>query len=359
MKDEDYRRLAQRLDAIPNGFPSTESGVELKLLARMYTPEQAALAAEMRITHEPAETIAARTGVDARAAYRMLKTMARRGLIYASKGDRELRFALMPFVVGAYEEQLPHMDAELAQLFEAYLQESRGSTIYGPTPVHRVIPVEQAVPVDVEIYPYQSAAALLESAKAWAVRDCICRVQKRLIGDPCDHPVENCLVFAPVEGIFDHSEVSRAITKEMALRILEESEEAGLVHTTGNYRDEHRYICNCCTCSCGILRGVAEFGILSAVAHSDFRAVADADVCAGCGDCVERCQFDALSLPDGVCVVDVAHCVGCGQCVGVCPTEAMHLVRRADGELAPLPIDHAAWLAQRAKERGISLDDIS
>jgi len=59
------------------------------------------------------------------------------------------------------------------------------------------------------------------------VRDCICRVQQRLIGQACDHPVENCLTFAPVEGAFDHSETSRAITKEEALRILHEAEEAG------------------------------------------------------------------------------------------------------------------------------------
>jgi hypothetical protein len=29
-----YKKLAQRLDAIPNGFPATEGGVELKILAR-------------------------------------------------------------------------------------------------------------------------------------------------------------------------------------------------------------------------------------------------------------------------------------------------------------------------------------
>ena len=39
-----YRKLAERLDAIPNGFPETESGVELKLLAKIYSPEEAALA---------------------------------------------------------------------------------------------------------------------------------------------------------------------------------------------------------------------------------------------------------------------------------------------------------------------------
>ena len=31
MSEDVYRRLAQTLDAIPNGFPATESGVELRL----------------------------------------------------------------------------------------------------------------------------------------------------------------------------------------------------------------------------------------------------------------------------------------------------------------------------------------
>ena len=52
-----YKKLAQRLDAIPNGFPETESGVELKILAKLYTPEEATLASEMRLTPESAEKL--------------------------------------------------------------------------------------------------------------------------------------------------------------------------------------------------------------------------------------------------------------------------------------------------------------
>ena len=52
MDQDVYRRLAERLDAIPNGFPPTESGVELRLLAKMFTPEEAALASVLRLTRE-------------------------------------------------------------------------------------------------------------------------------------------------------------------------------------------------------------------------------------------------------------------------------------------------------------------
>jgi len=359
MTEDIYRKLARRLDAIPNGFPSTESGVELRLLAKIFTPEEATLASVMRLTREPAADIAARAGVDPDEAYRTLKGMARKRLIRFKKDKGQLTFGLMPFVVGLYEEQLPRMDQELAALFEQYLQETLGGSIVRDEPaVHRVIPVGEAIPVELEVFPYERATELLENAKSWGVRDCVCRVQQRLIGKGCDRPVENCLVFAPVEGAFDHSEVDRAITKEEALRILRETEEAGLVHTTGNYRDGHYYICNCCTCCCGILRSVAEFGVPLTTVRSDFHSVVDAELCIGCGDCLERCQFEALSVPDDVCVVDYDRCVGCGLCATVCPTGAMHLERRPEGEVPPPPADIKEWMVQRAQQRGISILEI-
>ena len=36
MTEEIYRRLAQRLDSLPNGFPSTVDGAELRLLEKLF-----------------------------------------------------------------------------------------------------------------------------------------------------------------------------------------------------------------------------------------------------------------------------------------------------------------------------------
>ena len=348
-----YRRLAQRLDAIPNGFPATECGVELKLLAKIFTPEEALLACEMHRTLEPAAVIAARAGTDPKWTYRTLKSMVRKGQIRAGRTDNGLGFGLMPFAVGFYEEQLPRMDAELALLVEEYYYEAQGAfTRYAPA-VHRVIPVGEAVPADVEIYPYERATGLIESAKAWGVRDCICRVQQKLIGKGCDRPLESCLLFASVEGVFDNSETTRAISKEEALDILRQAEDAGLVHSPGNFRDGHNYICNCCTCCCGVLRSVAEFSVPTALASSGFVAVVDVELCAGCSDCIARCQFGALSVPDDLCLVDAGCCVGCGLCVTACPTEALRLARRAEGEIPQPPENLEDWMAQRAQSRGL------
>jgi electron transport complex protein RnfB len=356
METEIYRRLAERLDAIPNGFPKTSSGVELRLLVKIFTPQEACLGAVMRLHREPASEIAARAGVDPLQAYKTLKGMARKGLVRIKKGQGELCFGLMPFVVGFYEEQLPRLDQEMAELVEQYLAEMHTlGASQGPS-VHRVIPVGEAVPFQLEVYAHEQASALLEGAQSWGVRDCICRVQQKLVGKGCERPVEACLVFAPVENAFRDDQTIRPLSKESAFEILQQAETAGLVHTTGNYRDGHYYICNCCPCCCGVLRGLTEFDIPNALASSGFYSSVDDQICSGCGDCLERCHFGALSLSGDICQVEVARCVGCGLCASACSTGALQLVRRSD--YAPPPADLKEWMLQRAAARGISILDI-
>jgi electron transport complex protein RnfB len=359
MVDDVYRKLAQRLHAIPNGFTPTKSGVDLRLLAKIFEPEEAALAMLMSLTPETAATIGARAGLDERAAFRLLKGMVRKGQIEIQRRDGKLLFALLPFVFGIYEFQLPRIDAEMAQLFEEYLQETRGGAIlHGQPSIHRVIPVRESISVDLGVFPYERAAELLDRAKSWGVLDCICRVQQKLVGRGCDHTVQNCMAFAPEAGLFGGGSHIRAISKQDALKILEDAAQEGLVHSTGNYRDGNFHICNCCVCCCGILRGISEFGIPSAIAHSDFEAVVDGEACIGCGECVGHCQLDALSLGDEVCEVDLARCIGCGVCTLACPTGALHLARRpADATPLP-PWDNDEWLEQRADDRGVSLKEV-
>ena len=359
MTDEVYRRLAKRVNEIPNGFPATESGVELELLAKMFAPEEAHLASVMKLRPEPAAEIAERATVDSDTALEHLEAMAAKGLISVSEAPDGSMFSLRPFVVGFYEEWLPRMDEEFASLFEKYYQETHGGLLGEGPAVHRVIPVDAAVPFEVEIFPYESARALLENAKSWGVRDCICRVQQRLIGRGCEHPVETCLVFAPTENAFDGSEITRSLTQEEAFDILRIAEEAGLVHSSGNYRRGNAYICNCCTCSCGVMRGIAEFGIRNAVAHSAFRAVVEPETCIACGKCVDRCSFHAVSLSDGEVRIDVDRCAGCGLCVTTCPVGALRLERAQEDASPKPPATILHWMRDRAETRGISLEDMT
>jgi len=351
-------QLAQRLDAIPNGFPISENGLELKILAKVYTPDEAALASEMLLTTETAEQIAQRTGRDPTKTAQLLEEMTKKGLIRAGRKREQRKFGLLPWVVGVYEEQMHRMDEEMAQMIEESFP-AFGEKVFTPLPsLHKVIPVEKSIPVEVQVFPYEQASALLRNAKSFAVRKCICRVQKALVGKPCKYPVEVCLSFAPIEGVFDDDPNARVITKDEALKILRETEEAGLIHSASNIQEGHFYICNCCTCCCGIMRGISQLGIENSVAKSDFYATVDQELCTGCETCVKRCQFHAPSLVDNISHVDQKRCVGCGKCVTTCPSGAMTLVRKPEDQITPTPQNMPEWMMKRAENRGISLEDI-
>jgi ferredoxin len=353
--DPVYKQLADRLDTVPNGYPATGSGIELKLLAKLFTPEEAATALHLRLSPERAPEIARRTGDDPQQLEAVLAGMAERGLILEKRRGDAASYGLIPFVVGIYELQLGHMDEELARIFEDYYKEGFHELLRMTPAVQRVIPIEQNVPTDVEVMPYERASELLGEAQSWGVMDCICRKQKDLIGEACEHPIDVCMIFSRRPGTFDESTTIRALSKEEALGVLSRAAEAGLVHTVGNQKRGIYYICNCCSCSCAILRGVAEYGIMSSTAPSSYQARVVEDACVGCELCVERCQFGALSVEDGLCRVDERRCFGCGQCILACEDEAIRLVPRPAGAAPQPPEAMPDWIRERAASREIDI----
>jgi electron transport complex protein RnfB len=354
MEQNPYRRLAGTLDALPNGFPPTDDGTELRLLAALFTPEEAELAAQLRFSKETAGVIAGRLGRDEKEITRRLKGMVRKGLISAKKTPDGLTFGLLPFVVGIYEYQVGRIDAELALLFEEYYQKAFGQALAIEPSVHRVIPVNESVAVDLAIEPFESVSDIVSEARAWGVVDCICRTQQALVGKPCNHPLDVCMMLSHTPGVFDHSPAVRALSHEEAMATLKRAAHAGLVHSVSNNQQGLWYICNCCTCSCGILRGISELGIANAVAHSAFvNSVVDESFCTACGLCLEYCQFDALSLEDYVIQVNQIRCVGCGVCIQSCQDGALALDKRTQDQVKIVPVTEAEWRARRAVARGL------
>jgi electron transport complex protein RnfB len=361
MTENPYKLLAERLDALPNGFPPAPDGAELRLLEKLFSPEEAALAAELRLTPESAQQIGDRLiqsgweGVDSSVLQDRLKGMSRKGLINARRIEGGLGFNLMPFVVGIYEAQIGRIDAELAHLFEDYYRQAFQQMLTIQPAYHRVVPVGESVRMDMEIRPYESASQMVDNAQAWGVIDCICRTQKALIGEPCSHPLDVCMILSQKPGVFDQTPAIHALTHEQAIDTLQRAARAGLVHSVSNFQEEISYICNCCTCACGILRGVAELGIANAVASSAFINRVDKDLCVGCELCIETCQFNALSLQVCLAVVNDMRCVGCGVCVSSCPEGALVLMRRPPEEVLPIPPRESDWRMERAIARGVDI----
>jgi len=157
----------------------------------------------------------------------------------------------------------------------------------------------------------------------------------------------------PQPNAFEKNPVIRALSQEEAMGTLRRAAEAGLVHSVSNSAEGVYYICNCCACSCGILRGMAELGIANVVASSAFVNQVDDAICNGCEDCIKACQFNALSMDGLLAKVEAVRCTGCGVCVIACSTGALGLVRRPEDEVKPVPQTHAEWGALRIAERGL------
>ncbi len=346
-----YGRLAEILDTIPNSFTPMSDGTHLKILQWIFTPQEADLASKMKLRGETIEELGERLGMGIERLEPLLETMAKKGQIRAWNSSTGRRYALMPFVVGIYEEQLCRMNREFAELAETFFVKGQGGELFSTPPaIHMVIPINQMINSELVVHHYEQAEQIIENASSWGVRECICRKHQELLDNRCKYPISVCLVFARKPNAFDDSELTKPITKEESLRLLNEAEDAGLVHCTMNIQSGHFYICNCCTCCCNVLRAVVMTDKPHVVVRSNYIAVVDEELCSGCGICVDRCQFSALTIEDGISAVNQDRCVGCGVCGVKCPEDAIRLHDR-DEKIEP-PESIIAWMTEKAMARG-------
>jgi electron transport complex protein RnfB len=351
-----YQRLAKRLNELPNGFPATENGVELKILQKIFTPEDAEIALKIRPVPETAEAIAERLGKPVPEMKTILDNMAARGQIGCFKMAGQQMYMLFPFVVGIYEFQLNRIDKELADLFEEYAP-SLLKTLGGYEPAFaRVVPVNTSISADLQVHRFEDMRRMIEEGKSFRVQECICRKERALEGHRCEHTLENCLGFSKEERAFDNLpfQRGRVISKEEALKVLSDAEEEGLVHCTYNVEAGQVFVCNCCSCSCGILRGLKEYQAPYMLAKSNFVAQIDQELCEACGVCKdERCPIDAIVEEEDVYSVQAERCIGCGVCTVTCPTDAISLTQRAEPDIPPENLFD--WGVKRAASRGIEI----
>jgi Na+-translocating ferredoxin:NAD+ oxidoreductase subunit B len=356
MSDDVYKKLAEKLDSLPNGFPATESGVELKILKKIFSPEDAEMALKIRPIPETPSAIAERLGKPVAEMEDILDKMVRKGQIGSTKMQGQQVYIFFPFVFGIYEFQQPRIDRELAELVEEYAPALAG-TLGGYAPaVMRVVPVNIQIDAQHQVYPYEDLRRVMEKAKSFQLTDCICKKERALMGEPCKHSVEVCLAFANQEDAFDKHPTGRAISREEALEVIRKADEEGLVHATFNVQSGQMFVCNCCSCCCGALRGMLEYGAPHLMAKSNYVAIIDQDSCSSCGICADdRCQVKAVAEKDGSYVVQPDRCIGCGVCIPSCPTESIKLIRKPETEHDQPPAHLMDWYFKRAENRGIKI----
>ena len=347
-----YEKLRERLDMFPQGFPKTKSGVELKILKELFSPEEAEIMLFLRPTPEPVSLVAQRMGRDESEMADVLFQMSKRGLILRGTVQGYTFYFMAPWMVGIWEFQLNNLHQNNIPLYEKYFEEGmvseRGSS---QTAGFRVIPIEREIQDSTEVQPFEKVSEIIESSYRFAVADCICRKENAIMGHGCDKLLEACMSFDLAADYYIENGLGREISKKEAHEILLKAEESGLVHHSSNHKGKKMFICNCCGCCCKAMALINKYNNPTAIAHSNYYAVVDVETCTACETCVERCQVKAIQMADDFSLIAKDRCIGCGLCASTCPTESIKMVQKQTKEMSFIFENQDQMLQTMAREK--------
>jgi Na+-translocating ferredoxin:NAD+ oxidoreductase subunit B len=347
-----YEKLAVFLDRLPAGYPKSKSGVELRILRKLFTPAEAELCLHLTLLGEEPRVIARRAKQPVEVVSRQLDEMEKKRVISGEhRPGKTTLYSAQQFVIGFWEGQVNRLDRELVEAFDEYLDTFSNPELWRKVPQLRTIPVGESIPVQAEAMPYEVAITLLESHSSFAISNCICRQEQQLIGKGCGKPLETCMSLGSVAENSIASGRARRITREEMRLILKQADEAGLVLQPANSKHP-QFICACCGDCCGVLRTLKLQPKPASILSSPYLVAHDDDLCSGCGTCVERCQMDAITIPYGAAEVNLDRCIGCGLCVSTCDTGAMTLIRKPASEQPFIPNTIADMAIKLGQARG-------
>jgi len=347
-----YQKLAWHLDDLPGSFPPTESGVELRILRRLFTPDEAELALHLTLIPEESRVIAVRAKIIEDEAEQRLEDMARKGLIFSiAKEGSPPKYMASQYAIGIWEYHVNDLDLDLIRDMNEYLPTLFDFEVWKKVPQLRTIPVGRSLDPQLEVLPYEEADKLVRAHKKFLVAPCICRREHTMVGKGCDKPEESCLVFGLSADYYQRNGIGRTIDLGETLEILNRAEKTGLVLQPSNAQKIVN-ICTCCGCCCQVLKSIKRHPQPASLVSTPFVVAADSDTCEGCGVCVDRCQMEALELVDEKVALDGHRCIGCGLCISTCPTNSLALIRKPDYKQQNVPENMIKASIQLGQTRG-------
>lgn len=285
---------------------------EYRLLEAVTSDEEAEIALHLEIRKpKTVKEVAKLCGKPADEVEKVLYKMAIDGSIKVEKENGVDTYCLELFVPGIMEYMVDNKEnvkkyPVIAEAFEEYTRKL-GALMAGNIPiglgVMRVIPVQSAIDADTRKASYEEIEYLLNKHDLFAVTDCACRESMRIIGKGCGHTVEDiCLRLGSAAQYYIRTGKGKQVTREEAREICLQAEKEGLMHQIPNLSGPGNAlaICNCCGCSCFGLRN-ANLYRNPDWSRSNYVSQVDKDKCVACGECVEHCPSNALTLGQNLC----------------------------------------------------------
>ncbi|HEY3390030.1 MAG TPA: FAD-dependent oxidoreductase [Prolixibacteraceae bacterium] len=285
---------------------------EYRILEPVTTDEMAEVALCLEIRKPKCvEEIAALCKKPVDEVEKILSKMAVDGSVKFETEDGARKYFLELFVPGVMEYMVANKEnvakyPVIGECFEEYTRKL-GVMMAGNIPVGmgvmRVIPIESAIEGDTRRASYEEIADLLNKHEIFSSADCACRTSMRIIGQGCGHTIEGmCIQLGPAADYYIRTGRGRRITREEAIAICKQAEKEGLAHQIPNLSGPGKAlaICNCCGCSCFGLRNTNLYRNPD-FSRSNYVAKVDRDKCVACGECVENCQVNALTLGQNLC----------------------------------------------------------
>ncbi|MFX1434170.1 MAG: ATP-binding protein [Promethearchaeota archaeon] len=338
-EDDIYRNLQKYLDSLPIDYPETESGVELRILKHLFTPQEAEIALNLKIIpQEPRAMFRPfkKKGWTLEQFSGALLRMAKKGAInWIRRRDGTNYYSIAFLMVGFYDYQIDKLTKDFSEDIDQYMDEGFiPAMLENGILQMRTIPIEKSVSLEYNISNFDEIKTIIDNVeKALYLSPCICRQSKDVQGKGCDHPKETCISIGVSPRIF--LKQGREITKDEALKVLRMAQDRGMVICPTNTQKPF-VICCCCGCSCVFLTNLKKYANPAQYVNSNYFVEIDKDLCSGCANCITDCPMDANKINEkGISEADLGYCIGCGVCIPNCPNTARYLVKKPSESIPP------------------------
>src|SRR4030042_2293334 len=257
--DKVYVDLQKHLDKQAVGSPATKSGVELRILKHLFTPEQAGIALHLNYKPQSASQVynsAKGSGMSMKKVESLLGEMLRNGAIGGTEKNGVEYYFTVPLLIGIAELHGHNATPQFWADFSEYIGSGFGRAFAGTKVSQmRTIPVEKSIKVEHHVTTYDQIRDIIKSTDGPIIAStCMCREGAKGRGQPCKVTTraETCMCFGDWARRFVKPGAT-AISKEQALEIMRKNQEDGLVLQPTNYQ-KIDFVCACCGCCCGVLR---------------------------------------------------------------------------------------------------------